>query len=126
VVDTARYEILNAAAVSYSPRIYYLKTKYLIEEKGLVFDELYVFIDISDIQNEIVYQNFYPGQPGLTGRFRYKIYNSLINRSYTVNTLNKFHQAMETRHFIRKTELFDEFRTGEIPVDALDLYASFF
>ncbi len=125
-VDTARYEILNAAAVSYSPRIYYLKTKYLIEEKGLVFDELYVFIDISDIQNEIVYRNFDPGKPGATGWLRYKISTRLMNRSYTVSTLNKFRQAMETRRFLRKTELFDEFRSGEIPVDALDLYASFF
>ena len=125
-VDTARYEILNAAAVSYSPRIYYLKTKYLIEEKGLVFDELYVFIDISDIQNEIVYRNFDPGKPGATGWLRYKISTRLMNRSYTVSTLNKFRQAMETRRFLRKTKLFDEFRSGEIPVDALDLYASFF
>jgi len=56
-------EILNAAAVSYSPLLYYLKTKYLIEKTGLSFDELYVFIDISDIQDEIFYKDFKPEEP---------------------------------------------------------------
>lgn len=44
--------VLNAAAVSYSPCIYYRKVKYLIEEVGLDFDELVVFLDISDIEDE--------------------------------------------------------------------------
>ncbi len=47
-------EILNAGVVSYSPKLFYLKIKYLIDEIGLRFDELFVFIDISDIQDEIV------------------------------------------------------------------------
>ena len=45
-------EVLNAAVASYSPAIYYRKTKYLIEEVGLRFDEVIVFIDISDIDDE--------------------------------------------------------------------------
>ncbi|MBN3035863.1 MAG: hypothetical protein JW861_09780 [Bacteroidales bacterium] len=69
-------EILNGAAVSYSPLLYWLKTRYLIEEKGLNFDELFVFIDISDIQDEIFYKGFEPRLPTAwnhlimkTGRF---------------------------------------------------------
>ena len=31
-------EFLNAAVVSYSPKLYYLKTKYLLENAGLKFD----------------------------------------------------------------------------------------
>ncbi|MBN1337973.1 MAG: SGNH/GDSL hydrolase family protein [Bacteroidales bacterium] len=61
-------EILNAAAVSYSPLLYYLKTEYLIEKKGLVFDEVYVFIDISDIQDEIFYRDFKPEEPSAMKR----------------------------------------------------------
>jgi len=53
-------EVLNAAVKSYSPKLYYLKTKYLIENLGLRFDELFVFVDISDVQDEIVYQDFHP------------------------------------------------------------------
>jgi hypothetical protein len=54
-------EVLNAAAVSYSPRLYFLKTRYLIEQRHLVFDEIYVFIDISDPHDEIIYKYWEPG-----------------------------------------------------------------
>jgi len=37
---------------SYSPSIYFNKIKYLIEEEKLKFDELVIFLDISDIWNE--------------------------------------------------------------------------
>lgn len=53
-------ELLNAAVVSYSPKLYYLKIKYLLEKQKLSFDRLLVFIDISDIQNEISYRDFSP------------------------------------------------------------------
>jgi len=46
---------LNAGVVSYSPSIYYRKVKYLLEDVGLDFDELVVFIDISDIEDEARY-----------------------------------------------------------------------
>jgi hypothetical protein len=53
-------EIYNAGCVSYSPKIYYLKIKYLIEKEKFYFDNIYVFIDISDIQDEIMYKDFKP------------------------------------------------------------------
>lgn len=46
-------EVLNAAVSSYSPTIYYKKIKYLLEI-GLKFNELVVFIDISDISDEAI------------------------------------------------------------------------
>lgn len=64
-VDTSQLEILNGATVSYSPKLYYYKTKYLLEEVRLTFDELYVFIDISDVQNEYAYDQFHPGTSAL-------------------------------------------------------------
>jgi lysophospholipase L1-like esterase len=45
-------EILNAGVSSYSPAIYYRKTKYLLEETNISFDSLVVFLDISDIEDE--------------------------------------------------------------------------
>jgi hypothetical protein len=54
------YEILNAGVLTYSPRLYYLKIRYLIEAEHLKFNELYVFIDISDIQDEIFYESYDP------------------------------------------------------------------
>ncbi len=45
-------EVLNAAVVSYSPSIYWRKVKHLVETVGLRFDELVVFVDVSDVQDE--------------------------------------------------------------------------
>lgn len=48
-----KIEFLNAAAISYSPAIYYKKIKYLLEA-GLRFDEVIVFSDLSDVQDEAI------------------------------------------------------------------------
>jgi hypothetical protein len=73
-VDPERVEILNAGVMSYCPKLYYLRTRHLIEQQRLDFDELYVFIDISDIQDEILYDEFVPtegdGRPGPAARAR--------------------------------------------------------
>jgi hypothetical protein len=53
-------EVLNAGVVSYSPHLYHLRVRHLIEELGLQFTHLVVFIDISDIQDETFYQDFQP------------------------------------------------------------------
>lgn len=49
-------EVLNAGVVSYSPIIYYRKLKHFIEERGLKVDEVVVFIDLSDAQDEVFYR----------------------------------------------------------------------
>jgi hypothetical protein len=46
-------EVFNAGVISYSPAIYYRRLKYLIETEGFRFDEVVVFLDISDIQDEV-------------------------------------------------------------------------
>ncbi len=48
-------EVLNAAVTSYSPAIYYSKTRYLLEMVGLQITDAVVFIDISDAQDEAQY-----------------------------------------------------------------------
>lgn len=82
-------EILNASVVSYSPRLYYLKTRYLIEEAGLKFQELIVFIDISDIQNEIVYQYFDPEKIQQLSMLRYRLLKYLKKTSYIYYAADK-------------------------------------
>lgn len=59
-IDTSKIEVLNASAVSYSPKLYYLKTKYLIDQIGLQVNEIVVMIDQSDLQNELAYQPYQP------------------------------------------------------------------
>lgn len=48
-----KIEFLNAGVISYSPTIYYRKIKYLIDA-GLKFDEVVVFSDLSDVQDEAI------------------------------------------------------------------------
>lgn len=55
-------EVFNAGVVSFSPHLYYLRTRHLIEEVGLQFTQLIVFIDISDIQDETFYEAFQPSR----------------------------------------------------------------
>jgi hypothetical protein len=46
------YEVLNSAVGSYSPSIYLKKTEYFINE-GYKFDQAIVFLDVSDIFDEL-------------------------------------------------------------------------
>lgn len=124
--DTSQTSILNAAAVSYSHRIYYLKSKYLLEHTGLSFDELFVFLDISDIQNELVYAGFEPGTARQASVYFSNIKHTLKNHSFIINTLSKVRKARQTNLFLKKTRLFDTYRSTNLHSDALDLYASFF
>jgi len=49
-----KISVLNAGVQLYSPKIYYRKIKYLIEDEGVKFSDLVVYIDISDITNEAI------------------------------------------------------------------------
>lgn len=94
-MEPKNVEILNAAAVSYSPKLYYLKTKYLIETQRLVFDSLFVFIDISDIQNEISYQDFAPVKFSTFDIVRFQIKLFLKAHSYLYFSLSRLFRAKE-------------------------------
>lgn len=52
-------EVLNGGVASYSPKLYWLKIEYFLD-MGLEIDDLYVFVDISDIIDEVVYDYFIP------------------------------------------------------------------
>ena len=45
-------EFLNAAVQGYSPRHYAAKARYLWKDLGLRFDQVIVFVDVSDVPNE--------------------------------------------------------------------------
>jgi len=47
-------EVLNAGCASYSPIMYYRKVRWLFDQ-GFRFDELAVFIDVGDVQDEVTY-----------------------------------------------------------------------
>ena len=77
-----KIELWNAGCVSYSPLIYYNKIKYYTEIEKLKIDYLWVFIDGSDIQDELNYKDFQPNcnekyipRAGTEDYYRYKIIN---------------------------------------------------
>jgi hypothetical protein len=117
--DTTKVEILNAGVVGYSPKLYYLKIKYLIENTGLRFDELIVFIDISDIQNELVYKNF---NPELNGKL--PTHNCVKNvfGNYPSYIFYAFHKISEDC----KRKDFYEKRGKSVENPRTDLYYTFF
>jgi hypothetical protein len=51
-LTTKQIDILNAGRILTSPIIYWRKIKYLMENEGLRFDEVVVFLDISDPKDE--------------------------------------------------------------------------
>ncbi|MCU0450791.1 MAG: hypothetical protein MUC97_13275 [Bernardetiaceae bacterium] len=53
-------DLLNAGVVSYCPKLDYLKVQFLLDQIGLKVDKVLMLIDISDINNEIIYKNFIP------------------------------------------------------------------
>jgi lysophospholipase L1-like esterase len=75
-------EVMNGGVASHSPRLYLLHLQDLVERKGAKFDEVVVFIDESDIQDELIYQGFTPGRvtPSLIIRYvkEYVEQNSLF------------------------------------------------
>lgn len=82
------YDILNAGVISYSPRLYYLKCAFLINHLGLAFDELFVFIDLSDVQDEIVYKDYTP-HPLQKKYWKSRIKIFLLQHSFFFNRFYK-------------------------------------
>jgi hypothetical protein len=63
-------EVLNAAVSLYSPIIYERKTRFLLNEVGLRFHEEIVFIDISDVEDELALRTDAEGNVVMDGHVR--------------------------------------------------------
>ena len=99
-MDKNSFKMLNAAVVSYCPKIHYLKIKYLLETVGLRFNELMVFVDISDVQDEVAYKNFVPNDSFFVS-WSYFIYNTIKRYSFIGNLLLNSKTAI---HYLKKVE----------------------
>ncbi|MCF8226457.1 MAG: hypothetical protein K9J30_11325 [Bacteroidales bacterium] len=111
-------EVLNASAVSYSPRIYYLKTKYLLEEVGLGFDELFVVLDMSDLNNEIAYEAFQPVNESALLRSSRKLVRKLRRYSSVIYLVDRFVKERQNKFFYEHMAITDK--------SDYELYATFF
>jgi len=100
-VSLQNIEVLNAARVSYSPIIYWRKIKYLIEETKLKFDELIVFIDISDIDDEASYYDL-SEDGNVIDQNDIEENNTIEPRDYGVSWLISNQSIEDVRLFLRK------------------------
>ena len=73
-------EVLNAGVASFSPIMYLRRVENLVDEVGLRFDHLVVFIDIGDIQDEVTYD--LDAQGNVIGNERRRLREERANRVY--------------------------------------------
>jgi len=79
-------EVLNAGVMSYAPSIYFTKVKYLIEEKGLGFDELVVAIDESDAADDALIYELVDGAVRARG-FDNRVRETVESNSILLSTI---------------------------------------
>ena len=92
-------EILNAAVVSHSPRLVYLRLLHLAAVVGLDFDEVVVFIDISDVQDEYLYQRFEPHEIPADVWRTYRVGSFLRQWSYVSSVVLRLQSDGRAAHF---------------------------
>lgn len=118
-------ELLNASCISYSPKIEYLKARFLFE-KGLKVNHIIVFIDISDMQNELVYEHFEPKCNSLIQEFWHRSKIFLKKYSSIFHLVSSINNRRQTIDFLKKANLFNQQGSSVTPANVIDLYASFF
>lgn len=119
-------ELLNASAVSYSPKIHYLKAQYLIEEIGLHIDEILVAVDLSDLQNELAYEKFTPSKPTLINEITTQLHSVLKKHSFIYYTIAKLQASSGLNRFAESMNAFNKTQKVETDNNTIELYATFF
>lgn len=119
-------EVINASAVSYSQKIEYLKARYLIMEKGLEVDEILVPVDISDIQNELVYETFEPRGKSAAGDFFFRLGNRMKKTSIISYLLDAVRTGKQRERFFGNIEAFYEDVRETPNTNIWELYSGFF
>ncbi len=111
-LEAARFEVFNAGVSSYSPRLYYLKVKHLIETVGLRLDEVHVYLDISDVQDEVIYRDYAPS-PLSIGKLLDHVFTRNVYVYYALRKSKKIFRAYDTfarerGNWTHNAEVFDD------------------
>jgi lysophospholipase L1-like esterase len=99
-------EVLNAAVSLYAPIIYERKTRYLLDDVGLRFQEMVVFIDISDVQDELALQTDADGNVVMDGLVRRQQDRAARRWSRTPGALRASREFLD-RHTLVLSRIFD-------------------
>jgi len=119
-------QVLNASCISYSQKIEYLKAKYLIEEEGLDIDHIFVLVDISDMQNELVYDKFEPKPQSFFRTAWISVRSFLKRHSAVVHLTSSYLSGRETESFFEQAKVFDSAGEGTTETNSFQLYSTFF
>jgi hypothetical protein len=119
-------EVLNASAVSYSQKIEFLKAKYLIEQEGLEVDEVMVLVDLSDIQNELVYEKYSPSEKGKLGDGLYRAAQHLKKSSILYYLVDAIRTGKQQERFFRNIDAFYDDAQENPNRNVWELYSGFF
>ena len=106
--DNTKLRVANLGASSYSPSIYYSKLKYLIDE-GYKFERVFIFIDISDIQDEAKYIL----KNGRVGDYKENKLEHKDNDGSYDFVKNDFHQGL-SKHLKLSAILYSLIKYGEV------------
>jgi hypothetical protein len=103
-----KYEVLNSAVGSYSPSIYYSKINYFIS-KGYKFDQALVFLDVSDIYDELFIK--YDSNESIIVERKAKRQSKIKTKIYSLgNFLRDNTLSFRTMYLISdKTEIYKNF-----------------
>lgn len=126
VAKLKNIDILNGSVVSYSPKIYYLKVKYLIEVAHLSFNELWVFLDLSDMQNELAYETFSPCKETGWWKFSNRFKKFMSAHSFLYSAISSRIDRNRIGAFSNSIKAFDEKSQLNKSDNILELYATFF
>ena len=126
IAQRKNIDLLNGAVVSYSPKIHYLKAKYLLEEAHLSFHELWVFLDLSDLQNELAYEAFTPVKETGWWKFSNRFNKFMAAHSFLYSTISSRIDKKRIRDFSDAMKPFNEKSRSYKPDNIIELYATFF
>ncbi len=118
-------EILNASAVSFSPKLYYYRILDLIRNYGIKTDGVHVMLDLSDIQNEIVYGSFEPDSSPKKRKIQ-KMHEFHLKHSFVYFRIQNIVRKLRMKRFIEITKNFEEYSENTRMNDALEMYSGFF
>jgi lysophospholipase L1-like esterase len=81
-------DVLNGAVLSFSPRLQRLRLEQLFDEMRLRVDEVVLLIDISDVQDQVLYRTFVPRRESAAERARRDAWRWVREHSFSAGSLH--------------------------------------
>jgi len=93
VEDRGGLPVLNGGVSSFSPRLAFLRARSLLEDSGLGVRAIVLFIDLSDLQDELIYERFEPRARSSASWHLYWVKKFLSGHSVLARNLSLFEKS---------------------------------